>query len=454
MSDIAIPRCWIQAEIGELCDLINGRAFKPVEWSDEGLPIIRIQNLNNPDAPFNHFDGELSDKHRIHYGDLLFAWSGTPGTSFGAHVWKGDEAALNQHIFKVGFDESRIDKRFLRYAINQTLDELVAGAHGGVGLRHVTKGKFEKTRVAFPPIGEQKVITDKLDELLAQVNNLKARLGAIPAILKRFRQSVIEAAVSGDLTGSLDTTWPNLRLIDVVVSKPRNGRSPKGVDYETPYKSLTLSATTSGKFLGGKFKFVDLDVDEDSYLWVKDGDILIQRANTLEYVGVSALYRGSDNVYVYPDLMMKCSVNDRVVPEFMHFALLSISVRKYFRDNATGTSGNMPKINQKVVSEAQFKVPGIQEQTEIVRRVDQLFAFADQVEQQVKNAQTRVDKLTQSILAKAFRGELTAEWRAANPELISGEHSAAALLERIKAEKAKQTPAGRGRKKPAAETAG
>ena len=140
MSGVVIPRGWIQAEIGELCDLINGRAFKPTEWSDEGLPIIRIQNLNNPNAPFNHFDGELADKHRIQYGDLLFAWSGTPGTSFGAHVWKGDDAALNQHIFKVAFDESRIDKRFLRYAINQTLDELVAGAHGGVGLRHVTKG--------------------------------------------------------------------------------------------------------------------------------------------------------------------------------------------------------------------------------------------------------------------------------------------------------------------------
>jgi len=88
-----------------------------------------------------------------------------------------------------------------------------------------------------------------------------------------------------------------------------------------------------------------------------------------------------------------------------------------------------------------INLPPLEEQAEIVRRVDQLFAFADQVEQQVKNAQARVDKLTQSILAKAFRGELTAEWRAAHPELIGGEHSAAALLERIKAEKGKQTPA-------------
>jgi type I restriction enzyme S subunit len=82
-------------------------------------------------------------------------------------------------------------------------------------------------------------------------------------------------------------------------------------------------------------------------------------------------------------------------------------------------------------------LPHIEEQTEIVRRVEQLFAYADQIEQRVKDAQARVNYLTQSILAKAFRGELTADWRAQNPELISGENSAAALLERIKAERDK-----------------
>jgi type I restriction enzyme S subunit len=78
----------------------------------------------------------------------------------------------------------------------------------------------------------------------------------------------------------------------------------------------------------------------------------------------------------------------------------------------------------------------LEEQTEIVRRVEELFTFADKVEAQVNAAQARVNNLTQSILAKAFRGELTAEWRAANPELISGDNSAESLLKRIKAERA------------------
>ncbi|HFI8026575.1 TPA: restriction endonuclease subunit S, partial [Escherichia coli] len=105
-------------------------------------------------------------------------------------------------------------------------------------------------------------------------------------------------------------------------------------------------------------------------------------------------------------------------------------------DNATGTTGNMPKINQTVVSNTPINLPSLTEQHEIVRRVEQLFAYADTIEKQVNNALARVNNLTQSILAKAFRGELTAQWRAENPELISGENSAAALLEKIKAERA------------------
>ncbi len=77
-------------------------------------------------------------------------------------------------------------------------------------------------------------------------------------------------------------------------------------------------------------------------------------------------------------------------------------------------------------------LPPLQEQHEIVRRVEQLFAYADTIEKQVNNALTRVNSLTQSIPAKAFRGELTAQWRAENPELISGENSAAALLEKLR----------------------
>ena len=145
-----IPVGWQSQEIGGICRLINGKAFKPEDWSKSGLPIIRIQNLNKVDAPFNYFQGVPEAKYLVENGQLLFAWSGTPGTSFGAHVWDGPTGVLNQHIFKIEFDEKLLDKPFFRHAINQKLNELIGSAQGGVGLRHVNKGTFEKTKIIFP----------------------------------------------------------------------------------------------------------------------------------------------------------------------------------------------------------------------------------------------------------------------------------------------------------------
>jgi type I restriction enzyme S subunit len=137
--------------------------------------------LNRPDAPFNHFRGPVVERHLVQPGDLLFAWSGTPGTSFGAHIWRGQPAVLNQHIFNVRVAPDHIDREFLCAAINATLDEQIAKAHGGAGLRHVTKKEFENTRIALPPLAEQKRIVQRLRDLeertLAIGRNIDAALG-------------------------------------------------------------------------------------------------------------------------------------------------------------------------------------------------------------------------------------------------------------------------------------
>ncbi|MFM9103124.1 MAG: restriction endonuclease subunit S, partial [Cyanobium sp.] len=200
MEERELPVGWVEAPIGELCDLRNGRAFKPVEWADEGTPIVRIQNLNKSSAKFKYYQGEIDPKHVLNGGELLFAWSGTPGTSFGAHIWEGGGAALNQHIFRVDFDIASIDKSFFRFAINQKLNDLIDIAHGGVGLRHVTKGKFEATEISLPPLNEQRRIAAKLDTTLAAVDACRQRLDGVADLLKRFRQAVLAAATSGELT--------------------------------------------------------------------------------------------------------------------------------------------------------------------------------------------------------------------------------------------------------------
>ena len=134
-----LPKGWKKTTLGEIATYVNGRAFKPIEWSKTGTPIVRIQNLNNPNAEYNYYDGYIEEKYHIENGDLLFAWS----ASLGAYIWKGKSAFLNQHIFKV-LPKENVDKTFIYYLLDKVTSELYAKAHGS-GMVHVTKGKFEAT---------------------------------------------------------------------------------------------------------------------------------------------------------------------------------------------------------------------------------------------------------------------------------------------------------------------
>ncbi|MFR1480562.1 MAG: restriction endonuclease subunit S, partial [Hydrogeniiclostridium mannosilyticum] len=125
--------------LGNVATYINGRAFKPSEWEDSGLPIIRIQNLTNFSAPYNYSSRELEEKYKVTRGDLLFAWS----ASLGAHIWKGNDAWLNQHIFRVVPSE-QIEKKYLYYFLLQVVAELHAKTHGS-GMVHITKGPLMNT---------------------------------------------------------------------------------------------------------------------------------------------------------------------------------------------------------------------------------------------------------------------------------------------------------------------
>jgi type I restriction enzyme S subunit len=170
-----VPSEWAWIALGDSMKMINGKAFKPEDWSQIGTPIIRIQNLNNPNASFNHCEKEVEQRFHVKSGDLLISWSGTPGTSFGAFIWERGNAYLNQHIFRCILAPGVFGKEFLRLAINARLDEMISHAQGAVGLRHITKGKLEGIAIPLPPLAEQKRIVAKVDELMALCDQLETQ---------------------------------------------------------------------------------------------------------------------------------------------------------------------------------------------------------------------------------------------------------------------------------------
>ena len=198
---------------------------------------------------------------------------------------------------------------------------------------------------------------------------------------------------------TLPSHWSWVILENLLIFGPTNGISPKSVDYETPVRSLTLSATSSGKFKSEHSKYIPLEIDSQSDLWLRDGDILIQRGNTIELVGVSAVYHGEPLQFVYPDLMMKIRVNESVNVDFIHLSMSSPYARIFLRDRATGTSGTMPKINQSTVKSLPIPLPPLAEQKRIVAKVEELMALVDKLEAQLAASRDAGAKLIEAVVA-------------------------------------------------------
>lgn len=168
-----IPEDWNTRPVGSVCKLINGRGFKPYEWRTSGLPIIRIQNLNGSDD-FNYFDGHYAKKLEVENGQLLFAWSGSRGTSFGPHIWNGPLGLLNYHTWKVQVDERAISQAFFLHALKKLTTFIEDNAHGASALVHTQKWEMEGFEFPCPPtLAEQEVIAGALSDADALIDSLE-----------------------------------------------------------------------------------------------------------------------------------------------------------------------------------------------------------------------------------------------------------------------------------------
>jgi type I restriction enzyme S subunit len=186
-----VPANWTVARLGDLGQYHNGRAFKESDWKSTGRPIIRIQNLTGSGSETHYYDGDVDARNEAHAGDLLVSWAAT----LGAYIWDGPPAVINQHIFKV---ESLINKRFHFYSIQDALDDLYRRSHG-TGMVHVTRGVFDETEIWLPPLCEQHRIVEAIESYLTRLDNAVALLERVEENLKRYRASVLKAAVEGRL---------------------------------------------------------------------------------------------------------------------------------------------------------------------------------------------------------------------------------------------------------------
>lgn len=463
---MARPNRWTETTIGAICRLTNGKVFKPGDWSDTGLPIVRIQNLNASDAPFNFYDGPVETRFRIKNGDLLFAWSGTPGTSFGAHIWSGAETVLNQHIFKLEFDRSAIDPEYLCYAINETLEEQEANAHGGVGLRYVTRQAFSNTRIPLPPFEEQVRLAKVLSRMRSRSAGIRSVLREVTRLVPLARQSVLEAAFEGDLTRAWRARHPILEPVEALLARvpvpeqTQRGREATtrvvagraGISLNTPkvilpqgwrwVSLLRVARQETGhtpsrrnpEYWGGTISWLgikDAGANHGAYITetlqkitpaglanssarlLPAGTVCLSRTASVGYVTILGAEMATSQDFA------TWTCGPALVPDYLMYALmLEGSAIRRFGEGSVHTTIYFPAIKA-----FNIRLAPIDEQAEVVPAIRRAFRQIDRLLKVVEKAAERVEALDSEITAKAFAGCLTV------PE--PGDETAVELVARV-----------------------
>ncbi|WP_026001957.1 restriction endonuclease subunit S [Vreelandella stevensii] len=439
------PSAWLPVKLIDIATLNMGQSPSSSDVNNSGDGIAFFQGkaefgkLNPTARKFCTAPKKIAES-----GDILLSVRAPVGPTNVANR----TTAIGRGLAAIRAENKAVDPRFLLHYF-RCIEPWMSQQGTGTTFKAVSGGFLKELNAVLPPLAEQKVIADKLDTLLAQVENTKARLERIPQILKRFRQSVLAAAVSGRLTEELKP-WESKKLDECFecIDGDRGPNYPKKHEYLDSGYCLFLSTKNVRPFGFGFTDQVFISKEKDEILRkgrLTRGDLVITTRGTLGHVASFDESVPFEIVRINSGMLILRKKQPDYSNDYFKILIASPLFRKFINDQSTGSA--QPQLPAKILKGFILPIPSPEEQTEIVRRVDQLFAHADRIEQQVNNALARVNSLTQSILAKAFRGELTEQWRKDNPELISGENSAQALMERIKAERAAMKPAKKTRQK-------
>jgi type I restriction enzyme S subunit len=462
-----LPEGWKTTSLSDLLiSLESGsRPRGGVRGIVDGVPSIGGEHLNY-DGTFNfesikyvpHAFAAAMKKGRIHYRDILIVKDGatTGKTAFVGADFPHSEAFVNEHVFICRATE-KIDAEFLfRFLMCKDGQERILENFKGSAQGGINQAFASNVQIPLAPLAEQRRIVAKLAALLAQVTTAQQRLSRIPALLKRFRQSVLAAACSGRLTadwreGNLTTETGEMllaRIRQLRISNSTTAKELKQIDdaftqdlqdvslQELGMESLpetweTCRIGAVGLVCNGSTPSRQRpEYWGPSTRWVSSGEVRNNCiSDTREYVTQSGLAaaslrilpRGTVLIAMIGEgktrgqsavLEIEATINQNIAGIILSHGLVdSRFLWRWFQVRYEATreagSGSGPQaLNCQRVRELPFVLPPLAEQQEIVRRVEQLFALADRIDSRLQAAQERVGRLTQSLLAKAFRGEL------------------------------------------------
>jgi len=381
---------WKIEKLGNLASYVNGYPFKPTDWGVEGLPIIRIQNLNSARGEYHYFKGTILPRYKVCKGDILISWS----ASLGVFPWNGPDALLNQHIFKVVFDKEEINKDFFVYAVSYKLDEMKKLVHGAT-MQHITRGKFDGIDIPIPPLPEQQRIVDVLDQEFAKIDALKANTEKSLQAAKDLFQATMKKELEPK------AGWKQYCLKDVCTEYGDYGMSLPSKPYDG-IRYLRITDITEWGYLNDDRVSVDADNVEERYM-VKNGDILFARTGAT--VGKTLVYEDKFGGCCYAGYLIRYRPDQSIVlPRMLYFITHSASYYEWVA--ISQKSATLPNISAKLYNAYELMLPSIKEQERIITRLDDLNDKCQTLQENYKKILALCDDLKQSLLRKAFNGEL------------------------------------------------
>ena len=380
-------------KLGDVATYINGYAFKPADRGENGLPIIRIQDLTGNAYDLGFYDGEYPEKIEINDGDVLISWS----ASLGVYVWNRGKALLNQHIFKVAFDKAEINKQYFVYAVKYKLIEMAEKTHGAT-MKHIVKKDFDATEIPYPNMEQQEEIANILDKVSFIIEARKKELEKFDYLIKARFVEMFGDAVANPMH------WPVKKLKDLSV-QINSGNTPKGGSENYVEEGIT--------FFRSQNVWKDrLEMDDIAYIdaethasmkrsSLKHGDILMTKTGRINTenssLGRAALYMGEDdmanvNGHVY-FIRLKPEVNNKFVLRI----LVSPEYRDLIRSVCVGGIDKR-QLNKEHIEDFPIICPP----TDIV---DRFIDFVEQVDKSKVVIQKALDEtqlLFDSLMQKYF----------------------------------------------------
>ena len=371
------------AKLGEIATYINGYPFKPEDWSDEGVPIIRIQDLSGNSYQTNRYNGKYAPKYEVNDGDVLISWS----ASLGVYIWHGEKSVLNQHIFKVVFDKAEVDKSFFVHQVGEILEKAATSAHGAT-MKHLTKPVFDALPFYLPPIEEQRHIAAVLDKVSNLITQRRAQLDKLDLLVKSRFVEMFGAPIRNE------RNWPMVEIGDI--AEIRIG----------PFGSLLHKEDyiKGGHALVNPSHIIDSQICVDENLTVSDekyaelepyhlkiNDIVLGRRGEMGRCAVvheEGLLCGTGSLIIRPKKEMK--------PYFLQSIISNPAYKKIIEDKSVGVT--MMNLNVPIVSKLTVpKLPlPLQEQfIGILEKVNEL-------KQPLTNSLQEQEILKNSLMQKYF----------------------------------------------------